>query len=148
MQYGAKVAVTGRSESKIQSASQWLGGDGLAIQSDAADPVQVDRAFSEVRAHFGDLHGLYHVAGGSGRRFGDGPMHEITDEGWLPTAIVRRCVFFWSRGRAEVFSIVVQFWGFLRHLIFSQHMPMPLPRRPWLAWSSRVPPIMPKKGFA
>ena len=46
LQYGAKVAVTGRSEPKIQSASQWLGDDGVAIQSDAADPVQVDRVFN------------------------------------------------------------------------------------------------------
>jgi NAD(P)-dependent dehydrogenase (short-subunit alcohol dehydrogenase family) len=29
--------------------------------------------------------GLYHVAGGSGRRFGDGPLHELTDEGWMKT---------------------------------------------------------------
>ena len=25
---------------------------------------------------------LFHVAGISGRRFGDGPLHECTDEGW------------------------------------------------------------------
>ena len=28
---------------------------------------------------------LYHVAGGSGRAFGDGPLHEITDAGWDET---------------------------------------------------------------
>ncbi len=33
-------------------------------------------------ARFGELHGLYHVAGGSGRAQGDGPVHELTDEGW------------------------------------------------------------------
>jgi NAD(P)-dependent dehydrogenase (short-subunit alcohol dehydrogenase family) len=31
---------------------------------------------------FGGFHGLYHVAGGSGRKFGDGPLNEITREGW------------------------------------------------------------------
>ena len=104
LQYGAKVAVMGRSESKIQSASQWLGDDGVAIQSDAADPVQVDRAFSEVRERFGDLHGLYHVAGGSGRRFGDGPMHEITDEGWLQTLRLNLdSVFYSNRAALRVF---------------------------------------------
>jgi len=34
---------------------------------------------------FGGFHGLYHVAGGSGRKMGDGPLHEITDEGWRAT---------------------------------------------------------------
>src|SRR5205085_420848 len=29
--------------------------------------------------------GLYHVAGGSGRRMGDGPLHELTLEGWNKT---------------------------------------------------------------
>jgi len=28
---------------------------------------------------------MYHVAGGSGRRFGDGPLHELTLEGWNKT---------------------------------------------------------------
>jgi hypothetical protein len=28
---------------------------------------------------------LYHVAGGSGRKFGDGPLHELTMEGWNKT---------------------------------------------------------------
>jgi NAD(P)-dependent dehydrogenase (short-subunit alcohol dehydrogenase family) len=35
--------------------------------------------------HFGGFDGLFHVAGGSGRRFGDGPLHNITDEGWEKT---------------------------------------------------------------
>jgi NAD(P)-dependent dehydrogenase (short-subunit alcohol dehydrogenase family) len=34
---------------------------------------------------WGALHGLYHVAGGSGRRMGDGPLHELTDAGWKAT---------------------------------------------------------------
>src|SRR5207302_11369287 len=36
-------------------------------------------------AEFGEFHGLYHVAGGSGRALGDGPLHEMTDEGWRGT---------------------------------------------------------------
>ena len=31
---------------------------------------------------FGRIDGLFAVAGGSGRRFGDGPIHEVSDEGW------------------------------------------------------------------
>ena len=34
---------------------------------------------------FEAFHGLYHVAGGSGRKFGDGPLHQMTDQGWKAT---------------------------------------------------------------
>jgi NAD(P)-dependent dehydrogenase (short-subunit alcohol dehydrogenase family) len=37
------------------------------------------------RSHLGSFDGLFHVAGGSGRKFGDGPLHKITDEGWEKT---------------------------------------------------------------
>lgn len=104
LQYGAKVVVTGRSESKIQSASQWLGKDGMAVQSDAADSAQIDAVFKEVTQRFGDLHGLYHVAGGSGRKFGDAPMHEITDEGWSQTLRLNLdSVFYSNRAALRVF---------------------------------------------
>ena len=33
-------------------------------------------------ARFGRIDGLFAVAGGSGRRYGDGPIHELTPEGW------------------------------------------------------------------
>lgn len=51
--------------------------------------LTADKAVDELPeiciAHFGAFDGLFHVAGGSGRRFGDGPLHEITDEGWGKT---------------------------------------------------------------
>ncbi|MDC0325192.1 SDR family oxidoreductase [bacterium] len=101
---GAKVVVTGRSEEKINSAAQWLGNDGVAFKSDASDPLQVERTFEQVRAQFGELHGLYHVAGGSGRRFGDGPLHEITDEGWSQTLKLNLdSVFYSNRAALRVF---------------------------------------------
>ena len=34
---------------------------------------------------FGRLDALFNVAGGSGRRFGDGPVHEMTMDGWERT---------------------------------------------------------------
>ena len=36
-------------------------------------------------SRFGRLDGLFNVAGISGRRFGDGPVHECTEEGWAIT---------------------------------------------------------------
>jgi NAD(P)-dependent dehydrogenase (short-subunit alcohol dehydrogenase family) len=36
-------------------------------------------------AELGGFDALYHVAGGSGRSFGDGPLHETTEAGWDET---------------------------------------------------------------
>ena len=33
----------------------------------------------------GRVDGVFNVAGGSGRRFGDGPLHECSDDGWSQT---------------------------------------------------------------
>ena len=55
------------------------------MAADAIARETADRAIDLALEAFGGFHGLYHVAGGSGRRFGDGPLHEITDEGWERT---------------------------------------------------------------
>lgn len=51
--------------------------------------LTTDNAVNELpeicRSHFGSFDGLFHVAGGSGRKFGDGPLHEMSDEGWEKT---------------------------------------------------------------
>lgn len=49
---------------------------------DATDPIQVEHLFQQVQSTLGGLDVLFHVAGISGRRFGDGPLHQCTDEGW------------------------------------------------------------------
>ena len=48
------------------------------LVGDAADPATADRAVELAVERFGRLDGLYHVAGGSGRSQGDGPLHEIS----------------------------------------------------------------------
>jgi NAD(P)-dependent dehydrogenase (short-subunit alcohol dehydrogenase family) len=49
---------------------------------------------------FGACHGLYHVAGGSGRAFGDGPLHEISDDGWARTLDLNLTSLFLSNRAA------------------------------------------------
>src|SRR6185369_2676317 len=58
---------------------------GLAMAADATDPAAAPAAIERAVQAFGGFHGLYHVAGGSGRKAGDGPLHELTDEGWRAT---------------------------------------------------------------
>ena len=47
----------------------------------AADLVKPDAA-AGVLERIGHLDALFNVAGISGRKFGDGPLHECTEEGW------------------------------------------------------------------
>src|SRR5436309_13046482 len=82
VQAGATVAVVGRNREHAAEAEAALGPSARKLVGDAADPQTATAAIRLAVACFGGFHGLYHVAGGSGRRVGDGPLHEITDEGW------------------------------------------------------------------
>ena len=59
-----------------------LGSAVTGLVADASLPDTAARAIALAVEKFGSFHGLYHVAGGSGRKHGDGPLHELTDEGW------------------------------------------------------------------
>ena len=82
---GARVVVVGRKAAGVDAAAATLGENARAISADACDPETAPRAIAEALAAFGKFDGLYHVAGGSGRRMGDGPLHELTDDGWRAT---------------------------------------------------------------
>lgn len=79
---GARVVVTGRDEQKVESAEKELGPNAIGFVADAGDPKSAPAAIQIALGNFKRFDGLYHVAGGSGRRQGDGPLHELTDEGW------------------------------------------------------------------
>jgi NAD(P)-dependent dehydrogenase (short-subunit alcohol dehydrogenase family) len=78
---GARVVVVGRSAESADQAAKLLGDSGAAMIGDANDPAVAPRAIELAVSRFGGFHGLYHVAGGSGRSHGDGPLHELTNEG-------------------------------------------------------------------
>lgn len=54
----------------------------VALQADLCEPGAAAAAVAAALAHFGRLDVLVNVVGISGRRFGDGPVHECTDDGW------------------------------------------------------------------
>lgn len=85
VQAGARVIVTGRTGHDHSVAAGMLGSRARVIEADAKDPHSAVAAIEQAVAFAGGLDALYHVAGGSGRRMGDGPLHEITDEGWQET---------------------------------------------------------------
>lgn len=82
---GAKVVIVGRSEESVVLAKNILGKSSEAIAADATKMDTAINAIDHCIRQFGTFDGLYHVAGGSGRKFGDGPLHELTLDGWNKT---------------------------------------------------------------
>jgi len=82
---GAKVVAVGKNPEHIESATKQLRCNGIAVIGDATDEFTAKNAIETCVNTFSGFDGLYHVAGGSGRKFGDGPVHELTTEGWEKT---------------------------------------------------------------
>ena len=82
---GARVVVVGRNDDSVQEAAKILGTSAVALAGDATVPGTAQHAISTCIEKFKSFDGLYHVAGGSGRKFGDGPLHELSLEGWNKT---------------------------------------------------------------
>ena len=82
---GANIVVVGRNTESVTEAKKILGSNAEAISSDAANADTAINAINSCIKKFGSFDGLYHVAGGSGRKMGDGPLHELTLEGWNKT---------------------------------------------------------------
>lgn len=79
---GAQVVVVGRDEAKAEAFVAELGDRAHSVAGDATHAQTAERAIRSILARTGRFDALYHVAGGSGRRRGDGPLHELTEEGW------------------------------------------------------------------
>ncbi|MGC4231432.1 MAG: SDR family oxidoreductase [Niabella sp.] len=82
---GANVVVVGRNGSNVREVEHTLGKPCKGYTGDACDADTAVNAIELCIDAFGGFDGLYHVAGGSGRKMGDGPLHEITLEGWNRT---------------------------------------------------------------
>jgi NAD(P)-dependent dehydrogenase (short-subunit alcohol dehydrogenase family) len=82
---GAKLLVVGRHQGNVSKAERRLGPNAIALAADARNPETAGRAIALLLRKWKRLDGLYHVAGGSGRAMGDGPLHELTDGGWGAT---------------------------------------------------------------
>lgn len=84
---GARVVIAGRSVEKGAAAAAELAkqGDSHFVPADAGQSVHVAELFRRAVQCLGGLDVLYHVAGISGRKQGDGPLHECSDNGWDAT---------------------------------------------------------------
>ena len=81
---GASVFVVSRNAEHAGSLAERLV-SGAWAAADLTDEGAVDAAVSAAIERFGRIDGLFSAAGGSGRRFGDGPLHSVTAEAWEAT---------------------------------------------------------------
>jgi NAD(P)-dependent dehydrogenase (short-subunit alcohol dehydrogenase family) len=82
---GARVFVVSRTEEHCRALVDRVrehGGDAAFRVADLTDEAATAAAVRACLDAFGRIDGLFAVAGGSGRRFGDGPADEMTVEGW------------------------------------------------------------------
>jgi NAD(P)-dependent dehydrogenase (short-subunit alcohol dehydrogenase family) len=82
---GASVFVVSRVAEHardLATAIEAEGGTAGAAAADLTDGAQVRRAVEGCVERFGRIDGLFSVAGGSGRRFGDGPIHAVGRQAW------------------------------------------------------------------
>jgi NAD(P)-dependent dehydrogenase (short-subunit alcohol dehydrogenase family) len=107
---GARVVIVGRNPDNVQAAKKTCGKSCLALAADAADPNTAPKAIALALNKFRAFHGLYHIAGGSGRSMGDGPLHELTADGWRATINLNLTSLVFSN-RAAVRQFLAQRTG-------------------------------------
>lgn len=81
---GARLVVVSRTEEHLRDLASRI----VGLETVCGDLVEAPTAEAAVRRcveRHGRLDAVFNVAGISGRRHGDGPLHECTEEGWDAT---------------------------------------------------------------
>ena len=107
---GARVFVASRTEDHARELAARIERDGGRAAWKAADLSDEAATGGVVEAcvdAFGRLDGVYHVAGISARRLGDGPLHDATLAGWQ-AALDNNLTSLFLLGRAAVRQMLTQ----------------------------------------
>src|SRR4051794_39045163 len=82
---GARVYVMGNDPESLLTLKAQIAAAGGVCETLAVDvtvTAEVNEAVTECVRRTGRIDALFNVVGISGRRFGDGPVHECSDQGW------------------------------------------------------------------
>jgi NAD(P)-dependent dehydrogenase (short-subunit alcohol dehydrogenase family) len=86
---GAAVFISSKTEDHCRELAERIaarGGGPVAYRAaDLTDQAAVEAVVADCVARFGRIDGLFSVAGGSGRRFGDGPIDRLDAVAWEAT---------------------------------------------------------------
>lgn len=85
LQVGANLILVGMDEGESGSLAHGWQKKVFVRTADARQEETASQAIEMCLQKFGSFDGLYHIAGGSGRKFGDGPLHEMSKEAWDQT---------------------------------------------------------------
>jgi NAD(P)-dependent dehydrogenase (short-subunit alcohol dehydrogenase family) len=80
---GASIFIAGLDERECTDLSAEIGG-GFHC-GDLREAAHAERAILKCVERYGRIDGLFNVAGISGRKYGDGPVHECSEDGWNVT---------------------------------------------------------------
>lgn len=72
-------------EQECEGLATELGDSAAWHAGDLAAPEVAEWGVTACLERYGKIDAVFNVAGGSGRQFGDGPLHKITDDGWRKT---------------------------------------------------------------
>ncbi|MDB5320420.1 MAG: 3-oxoacyl-(acyl-carrier-protein) reductase [Phycisphaerales bacterium] len=97
---GGRVIAVGLEQETSHAAATALGDGYEPLTADATQTGVAERAIDLALTRFARFDGLYHVAGGSGRRMGDAPLHQATDAGWNDTLRLNLTSMFLSNRAA------------------------------------------------
>ena len=73
---GARIVITGRDQATLDEAKRKIGGDVLAVRSDAASLTEIDTLFARVKQKFGNIDVLF-INAGVGKF---APVEAVTEE--------------------------------------------------------------------
>lgn len=82
---GARVAIFDVDVENGQQTAETIrsgGGEAIFVQTDVSLAKEVEAAVRRITVEFGLLDAIFNGAGVSGRRWGDGPTAECTEEAW------------------------------------------------------------------
>jgi NAD(P)-dependent dehydrogenase (short-subunit alcohol dehydrogenase family) len=82
---GASVFIVSRTAEHATGLATAIAADGRRADAHVADLTRepdVEAGINACVSRFGRIDGLFSVAGGSGRRFGDGPIHTVDRDAW------------------------------------------------------------------
>ncbi len=97
---GARLFLISRTEAHLRALADELTAARADLgwaTADLTDEAATEAAVARAQARLGRIDGVFAVAGGSGRRFGDALAHELTAEGWDRTMALN--------GRSQVLTI-------------------------------------------
>lgn len=107
---GASVFVVSRTPENAQKLAGSIkdgGGRAAWHAADLTDEEAVEAAVAACMEAFGRLDAVFNVAGISGRRFGDGPLHELSLSGWQ-TVMTANAASLFLVSRAAVRRMLTQ----------------------------------------